>query len=456
VKDLAGPTGGLGLARLLRLSRDPLGFLTALRREHGTFVRYRLGPRTMHLASDPEIVHEVLVAKAASFHKDRGTEMMRPLLGRGLLTSEDEQHRRQRRALQPAFHQSRMAAYAKVMAEQAALTRDELRDGEEVDVVGLAMRATFAIVGRALFGADVSSDAAEVQRALHDAMSVFTIARVPVHRLLLHLPLPSTLRFTRARAALDAVVDRIVREHRGAASFFSLAEGAGLADDELRDTALTLLLAGHETTAVALSWTLYLLSRNPQVEARLHGELDSTLRGRTPEATDLARLPYVERVLSESMRLFPPAWAVGRLAQEDVEVSGRIVRRGETVVLSQWVIHRDPSLWPEPTRFDPDRFERPPPHRFAYFPFGAGPRVCIGEGFAWLELTILLATLAQAFRFRLVPGQRIEPQPRVTLRLRNGLKMIAGRRAPQAATGLGSGVSLAGWSGSGSSTGSQW
>jgi cytochrome P450 len=152
------------------------------------------------------------------------------------------------------------------------------------------------------------------------------------------------------------------------------------------------------------------------------------------------------------MRLFPPAWAVGRLAQEDVEVGGRVVHRGETVILSQWVIHRDPSLWPEPARFDPDRFERQPPHRFAYFPFGAGPRVCIGEGFAWLELTILLATLAQAFRFRLVPGQRIEPLPRVTLRLRHGLKMIAERRARQAATGLGC---LSGWSGSGSSAGSQ-
>ena len=423
-----GPTSGLGIGRLLRLSRDPLGFLTALRREHGTFVRYRLGPRTLHLASDPELVHEVLVAKAASFHKDRGTEMIRPLLGRGLLTSEDEQHRRQRRALQPAFHNSRMATYAKVMTEHARRAREELRDGEEVDVVSLAMRTTFAIVGRALFGADVSSDASEVQRALHDAMSVFTLARVPVYRLLLHLPLPSTFRFMRARVALDAVVDRILREHRDATSFFSLAQGAGLSGDELRDTALTLLLAGHETTAVALCWTLYLLSQNPEAEARLHRELDSTLRGRLPEASDPAALPYLERVLSESMRLFPPAWAVGRVALEDVELSGRIIRRGETVVLSQWVIHRDPALWPDPSRFDPDRFAEPLAHRFAYFPFGAGPRVCIGEGFAWLELGLLLATLAQEYRFRLAAGQRIEPLPRVTLRLKHGLRMVAERR----------------------------
>src|SRR5205085_3973745 len=184
-------------------------------------------------------------------------------------------------------------------------------------------------------------------------------------------------------------------------------------------------------TAAALSWPLYLLSRNPEVEARLHRELDSTLRGRVPEATDLAGLPYVERVLSESMRLFPPAWAVGRLAQEDVELSGRIVRRGETVILSQWVIHRDPALWPDPLRFDPDRFERPPVHRFAYFPFGGGPRVCIGDGFAWTELLLLLATLAQTFRFRLAAGQRIEPAPRVTLRLKHGLRMIPVRRSAE-------------------------
>jgi len=420
-------------------------------------VRYRLGPRTLYLASDPEIVHEVLVAKASAFHKDRGTEMMRPLLGRGLLTSEDEQHRRQRRALQPAFHKARVAEYAKVMAEEARRARDSLPTGREVDVLSAAMRTTFSIVGRALFGADVTGDAREVQSALADAMSVFTLARVPVYRLLLLLPLPSTLRFARARTTLEAVVDRIVREH-GASGFFSLAQAAGLSNDELRDTALTLLLAGHETTAVALCWTLYLLSQHPDIEARLEGEIDSALQGRAPEASDLERLPFLVNVLSESMRLFPPAWAVGRLAQEDVALSPGIVRRGETVILSQWVIHRDAALWPDPLRFDPDRFERPPIHRFAYFPFGGGPRVCIGDGFAWTELGLLLATLVQAFRFRLAAGQRIEPSPRVTLRLKHGLRMTVAKRAAepparQAATG--SGDSGEG-SGSSSSSGSQW
>jgi len=391
----APPSAGLGIGRFLRLSKDPLGFLTALR-QHGTFVRYRLGPRTLYLASDPEIVHEVLVAKASAFHKDRGTEMMRPLLGRGLLTSEDEQHRRQRRALQPAFHKARVADYARVMAEEARRARDSLAAAGEVDVLSLAMRTT-----------------------------------------------------------LEAVVDRIVREH-GASGFFSLAQAAGLSRDELRDTALTLLLAGHETTAVALCWTLFLLSQHPAIEARLESEIDSALQGGAPGPGDLERLPYLQRVLSESMRLYPPAWAVGRLAQGDVELSAGIVRRGETVILSQWVIHRDAALWPDPLRFDPDRFQRPPVHRFAYFSFGGGPRVCIGDGFAWTELGLLLATLVQRFRFRLAEGQRIEPSPRVTLRLKYGLRMTVAKRAVgtrQAATGSGDSGS---GSGSSSSTGSQW
>jgi len=317
------------------------------------------------------------------------------------------------------------------------------------------MRTTFSIVGRALFGADVAADALEVQRALADAMSVFTLARVPVYRLLLSLPLPSTLRFARARTTLEAVVDRIVREH-GASGFFSLAQAAGLSRDELRDTALTLLLAGHETTAVALCWTLFLLSQHPAIEARLESEIDSALQGGAPGPGDLERLPYLQRVLSESMRLYPPAWAVGRLAQEDVELSAGIVRRGETVILSQWVIHRDAALWPDPLRFDPDRFQRPPVHRFAYFPFGGGPRVCIGDCFAWTELGLLLATLVQRFRFRLAEGHRIEPSPRVTLRLKYGLRMTVAKRAVgtrQAATGSGDSGS---GSGSSSSTGSQW
>jgi cytochrome P450 len=209
-----------------------------------------------------------------------------------------------------------------------------------------------------------------------------------------------------------------------------------MTDRQLRDEAMTILLAGHETTAVALAWTFYLLSQNRAAEAALHDELDSVLRGAPPRADDVKRLPYTEMVLSESMRLYPPAWAVGRRALEPVPLGGYELRAGDAAVMSQWVVHRDPDLWPEPLRFDPLRFEparKARRHRFAYFPFGGGPRVCIGDGFAWLAGTLLLATLAQRWRFELVPGQRIAPQPRVTWRLKHGLQLVPrARRASHA------------------------
>jgi cytochrome P450 len=429
-----------GIVRLLRLSRDPLGFLTAMRREHGDFARYRIGPRWIRLASDPEIIREVLVTQAAAFHKDRGTEAMKPLLGEGLLTSEGEAHRRSRRLLQPAFQHARIAGYGATMVEHALRARDSWRDGAELDFVGEMMRVSLGIVGKTLFDAETAEDAETVRRALSVAMENFQLWRVPVWRLLLSLPIPSSFRFARARRELDGIVLRLIREHRARPRDDLLStlmravdpEGTGALDEaELRDEAMTLLLAGHETTAVALCWTFWLLAQNPQVEARLHEEIDSVLRGAPPSAADLERLPYVRQVLSESMRLYPPAWAVGRTAQRDVELRGEPVRAGTTVVLSQWVVHRDPALWPDPLRFDPERFApsssagRP---RFAYFPFGGGPRTCIGDGFAWLSTTLLLTSFAQNFRFRIAPGQRIEPLARVTLRLKHGLRMTAERR----------------------------
>jgi cytochrome P450 len=260
---------------------------------------------------------------------------------------------------------------------------------------------------------------------------------------LLYVPVPSTLRFARARRELDDVVYRLIDEHRRSGrdsgdllSMLLLARdeegGTGaMTDRQLRDEAMTILLAGHETTAVALAWTFYLLSQNAAVEAALHDELDSVLRGAPPTAADVKRLPYLEMVLSESMRLYPPAWAIARRANESVPLGGYELRASDAVVMPQWVVHRDPDLWPDPLRFDPLRFEparKVARHRFAYFPFGGGPRVCIGDGFAWLAGSLLIATIAQRWRLELVPGQRTAPLPRVTLRLRNGLRLVARSR----------------------------
>src|SRR5438445_3170181 len=438
-----GPPDECGPKRLLRMSRDPLGFFTQLRRDHGRFVHYRIGPRRVFFLADPELIQDVLVKQARSFLKDQGLESTKPLLGEGLLTSEGEFHRRQRRLAQPAFHHARIAAYGRTMVEHAERAASRWRDGDSLQFVPEMMRLALGIVGKTLFDTDIASDADTVARALGVAMNTFTLARVPFWRLLLYLPVPSTLRFARARRELDEVIYRLIRGHRengrdrgDLLSMLLLAQdvegGTGrMSDRQLRDEAMTILLAGHETTAVALAWTFYLLALNPRVEAALHEELDSVLRGAPASAADAKRLPYLEMVLSESMRLHPPAWAIGRRAREAVPLGKYELREGEAVVMSQWVVHRDPDLWADPLRFDPERFEpalKGARHRFAYFPFGGGPRVCIGDGFAWLAGTLLVATIAQRWRLELVPGRRVAPLPRVTLRLRNGLQLVARSR----------------------------
>ena len=443
-----GPPDEFGLKRLLRMSRDPLGFFTSLRRDHGRFVHYRIGPRRVFFLADPELIQDVLVKQARSFLKDQGLESTKPLLGEGLLTSEGEFHRRQRRLAQPAFHHARIAAYGATMVEHTQRAAARFRAGEPLEFVPEMMRLSLGIVGKTLFDTDVASDADTVARALGVAMDTFTLARVPFWRLLLYLPVPSTLRFARARRELDEVVYRLIRVHRESGrdrgdllSMLLLAQdvegGTGaMTDRQLRDEAMTILLAGHETTAVALAWTFYLLSRNRAAEAALHDELDSVLRGAPPTADDVKRLPYAELVLSESMRLYPPAWAIGRRAHEPVALGGSELQPGDAAVMSQWVVHRDAELWPDPLRFDPLRFEparKAARHRFAYFPFGGGPRVCIGDGFAWLAGTLLLATLAQRFRFELVSGQDVVPRPRVTLRLTPGLRLGPRPRRTRAA-----------------------
>lgn len=434
-----GPPDEFGLKRLFRMSRDPLGFFSGLRREYGRFVHYRIGARHVWFVAEPDLIEEILVKRARSFIKDQGLESTKPLLGEGLLTSEGELHRRQRRLAQPAFHHARIASYAATMVEHGLRARDRWRDGEVLDFATEMMRLTLAIAGKTLFDTDVASDADTIARALGTAMSTFTLARVPFWRLLLYVPVPSTFRFARARRELDEVVYRLIEEHRRSGkdrgdllSMLLLARdeegGTGaMTDRQLRDEALTILLAGHETTAVALAWTFFLLTQNRRVEASLHEELDAVLRGAPPTGADVKRLPYLAMVLSESMRLYPPAWAIGRRAHERVPLGEYELPPGDATVMAQWVVHRDPDLWPDPLCFDPLRFEPAQDaarHRFAYFPFGGGPRVCIGDGFAWLEATLLIATIAQRWRLEFVPGQYVAPLPRVTLRLRNGLKVV--------------------------------
>jgi cytochrome P450 len=443
VKEAPGPKGFWPVGQVVQFRRDPLALLTRVAREYGDVARFTAATQNVYLLNHPDYVRDVLVTHHTRFKKGRALQRAKRLLGEGLLTSEGEFWRRQRRLAQPAFHRQRVNAYAETMVAYAEKTSARWRDGETLDVSGEMMRLTLAVVGKTLFDADVESDADEVGAALTEVMSLFGYLMLPFAELLEKLPLPPRRRFERARARLDAVLYRIIEQRRREGldrgdllstllhAVDEEGDRAGMTDEQLRDEAMTIFLAGHETTANALAWTWYLLSQNPEAEAKLHTELDEVLQGRPPSAEDLPRLRYTEQVFAESMRLYPPAWLLGRRALEDYEVGGHLIPRGALVMLSPYVMQRDPRFWPDPGRFDPERFTpeaksaRPP---FSYFPFGGGPRRCIGEGFAWMEGVLILAALARRWRLRLVPGQRVEPRPVVTLRPRRGVLMTAERR----------------------------
>ena len=431
---------------LVAFTRDSLGFLTAAARQHGDVVRWRLAGERMALLSHPDAVRDVLVTHARLFRKGRGLERARLLLGDGLLTSEGAFHLRQRRLAQPAFHRDRIAAYGATMVRCAERARARWSAGARVDVAHEMMRLTLAVVGLTLFDADVEEEAPEIGEALTDALRSFGFAVLPMGELLQRVPfLPPVRRFNRARARLDATIYRVIAEHRAdrragrdrgdllsmlVAAEDDEAGGGGMSDLQLRDEAMTVFLAGHETTANALAWSWYLLARHPEAERRLHAEVDAALGGRPPGAADLPRLPYTRMVLAESMRLYPPAWVIGRRCTAPYAVGGDTLPARTVVLLSPYVVHRDPRWWSEPAAFRPERWapDAPERHKFAYFPFGAGTRVCIGEQFAWMEGTLALATIAQRWRLRLAPGQTVAPQPMITLRPRGGMPMVAEAR----------------------------
>jgi cytochrome P450 len=444
-KEAPGPRSHWPGGNVFYFRRDPLKFLTRVAREYGDVVRFKVGPQRAFLLNHPDYVRDVLVTHHERFHKGRALQRAKRLLGEGLLTSEGAFWRRQRRLAQPAFHRQRINSYGSVMVEYAERAGARWRGGETLDVSSEMMRLTLAVVGKTLFDADVESDADDVGGALTEIMDLFDFLMIPFSELLEKLPLPQQRRFTRARARLDSVVYRMIEERRlgggdrgDLLSMLLLAvdeEGdrTGMTNEQLRDETMTLFLAGHETTANALTWAWHLLARNPEAEGRLHEELDAVLEGgRAPAFEDFAALRYTEMVVSETMRLYPPAWAIGRLAIEDHEVAGYRVPRGSLVLVSQYVMHRDPRYFPDPERFVPERWTqeaRSSRPQFSYFPFGGGPRRCIGEGFAWMEAVLMLATLARRWRLRPAPGATVETRPRITLRPKGSVPMVVERRS---------------------------
>lgn len=427
---------------VLRFGADRLGFLREMA-SYGDIAHMQTRGLHFYLINHPELIQDVLVTHHRSFVKSRALQVARRLLGDGLLTSEGDLHLRQRRLVQPAFHRQRMAAYSQVMAsyaEQTAGRWQDLGNGAAVDMAQEMMRLTLAIVGKALFDADVEGEAAEIGQALTEALHAVNRLLLPGGELAEKLPLPASQRAEQARQRLDATIYRIIAQRRADAQdrgdlvsmlLAAQDEQGGMSDEQVRDEAMTLFLAGHETTANALTWTWYLLAQNPAEERRLHRELDQVLGGRTPTLDDLPNLPYTRMVLSEAMRLYPPAYAIGRQTIEPYPVRDYVIEPGATVFISQYVMHRDPRYWFDFERFDPNRWtpeaqaRRP---KFSYFPFSAGPRVCIGEGFAWTEGILVLAALAQRWQARLVLGQPVTPEPLITLRPKHGMRMTLHRR----------------------------
>ncbi len=435
---------GGALFGFLAFRRDPLGFLQGLARAHGDIVFFRMGPQQVYLLSHPDLIKDVLVTQQDSFIKGRALQRAKRLLGEGLLTSEGTHHRRQRRLAQPAFHRQRIETYGAVMIDYAARAARQWQDGQTLDISREMMRLTLAIVAKTLFDADVTADTDDVGAALTEIMELFQLLMLPYSEYLEKLPLPAMRKFGRARARLDAVIYRIIaarrrsgRDHGDLLSMLIAAQdeegdGRGMSDEQLRDELMTLFLAGHETTANALTWTWYLLAQHPEVEQQLYAELAEVLGERTQfSVADYPRLRYTEMVAAEAMRLYPPAWAIGRLAVKDFAARDYVIPTGALVLLSPYVVQRDPRFFPAPEHFDPERWTptaREPRHPYSYFPFGGGPRRCIGEAFAWLEVVLLIATTARQWRLKLAPDQTVIPLPRITLRPKTGIRMIAERR----------------------------
>jgi cytochrome P450 len=440
-EDIPQAFAGRRMRTVRALQKDALAGFTEAARTGGDRVRLEIGPYELLLISDPHDIEQVLVTQNRRFTKGRALQYTRRVLGRGLLTSEGDFWRRERRLIQPAFHRQRIHGMGQVMVDYASRAAQSWQDGAVYDAAAEMMRLTFSIAAATLFSAEVSRDADVVRETLTIAMRhvngrVRTLVRLPPW-----MPTPSNRRFERAATRLDQVVHGIIRARRqaggGGGDLLALlmaatdTDGSHLSDQQLRDEIMTLLLAGHETTANLLAWTWLLVDQNPAARDALEREWDTVLGERPVSADDYPALPYTNAVVSEVLRLYPPAWIIGRAAVEPFELPALTLPAGTQVLMSPWIVQRDRRRFADPDAFRPERWldgstRNLPP--FAYFPFGGGPRLCIGKPMALLEATLVLATLGRAWRFHLVPGHPVATEPLITLRPRYGLQMRLERR----------------------------
>jgi cytochrome P450 len=459
--------------KLLRqFIHDPINTLSDIAREYGDISYFRLGREYVYLINNPYYIEKVLIYDHRNFKKGKRLQTAKAVLGEGLVTSEGEFHNRQRRLIQPIFHPKQIITYSNTMTYYATRVRDRWNDGDIMDISEEMMRLTLGIICKSVLNYDIEAEAQEVGKALTTVRKYSKRLQSPIGHVLDKIPILPAVRGAReAKKELDSLMYQIIADRRrqeqgnnnnGKSSDNDLLSRLmqahdsdtpnnipassdnkeKMSDRQVRDEVMTIFIAGHETTANALTWTFYLLSQNQDVETKLHDEINSVLGdssgnnigSRIPSADDIPKLQYTEKVLRESMRLYPPVWTIGRHVEDDYPIGKYTIPAGSSILMSQYVMHHNPRYYEEPERFNPDRWtEEFKTHlpRFCYFPFGGGIRGCIGEPFAWMEGVLIIATIAQKWTMRLLPSQRIKLDPAITLRPKYGMKMKLIQRTKQ-------------------------
>ena len=439
-----GPSRLKGYAHVRAFLKNRTEFMRGLWEEYGDYVRFQLGLFDVYMISDPDMIKHVLTHHR-DFHKTNAIKKLRFLVGDGLLLVEDDDHRRQRRLMQPAFQPARIATYGDMMVALANDTAESWRGAEELEIHREMMGLTLRIAAQTLFNTDVGPVTDRVAAAIKTVIPFVDRIAQPTGALQMLLPTPTNFRLRRARRELNDIIYGIIEEHRAKgedqgdllsmliAAQDDEGDGTGMTDRQIRDEAMTIFLAGHETTAVALGWVWHEIARHPEVEAALHEELDRVLQGRSPTMADLPELPYTRQILAETLRLYPPLYLLDRTPLEDWDTGKFVVPKGKYIFMSPFLMHRHPDHWADPERFDPDRWtpeEIAKRHKFSYFPFGGGARICIGEYFAWTEMVLVVATLAQRYRLTLPNDEPVPVMPSITFRPEGGIHMKVEARAP--------------------------
>lgn len=440
IKRPPGPKGLPLIGSFLEFQKDRLGFLHRVAEQYGDISFFRFGPRNIYFINNPEFIEDVLIKNNRKFTKSKVLQRAKIIVGEGLLTSENEQHLQNRRAIQPLFHNRAIPSYAKIMVEETVKLTGKWTDGETIDLHNEMMKLTQTIVVKTLFGADLGDKTQQLVKSLNYIMGMFPKIIMPFSELLDYLPLPSMRKLRKEMKFLDETIYELVRKRKEKRDekndllnvLLNTKDENG--DDfftarQIRDEIITFFIAGQETTSNSLCWTYYLLSENPDVEKKLQEEIDSVLGENFPSIDKLNSLKLAENVFNESLRMYPPAWIIARRAKEDYGINGYIIPKGSDIYMSQYVVHHDSRYFRDPYEFRPERWEdRSQLPRYAFFPFGGGTRRCIGEPFAYMEAVLLMSVISQRWNLSLQPGFRVEMEPFITIRPRYGMKMIAKKR----------------------------